>query len=198
VRRCFGFGRNLHRCGREGPWILFCQDHRRQPLGWLSFIVFTAFAGSLGIYQFFFTPHQAQQELAVPSPHSFDIHDPRVRFVQGYDLKKEAGARLETGKCPDEPCFRFEVRRLRLEDNPPTVHVTLSGAWDGNRMMEWRGLGFGIPVKPGCGLALVSRQFDMRFEIQEDRVSFLRAWVAILDGTGTEPHAVISPLACPS
>lgn len=44
MRRCWGITRNLRRCGRMGNWLMFCGDHRLQPLGWL-FAVFTVAAG---------------------------------------------------------------------------------------------------------------------------------------------------------
>lgn len=48
--RCLGVKRNLHRCNRSGSWRFFCGDHRRQPIGWASFAVFTVIAGASSIY----------------------------------------------------------------------------------------------------------------------------------------------------
>jgi hypothetical protein len=50
VARCFGITRNLNRCNRTGEWDLFCKEHRRQPLVWLVFIIFTVVAGAASIY----------------------------------------------------------------------------------------------------------------------------------------------------
>jgi hypothetical protein len=50
LRQCFGITRNLTRCNRIGTWKLFCREHRRQPLVWLTFIIFTVIAGTASIY----------------------------------------------------------------------------------------------------------------------------------------------------
>src|SRR4051794_25740048 len=50
MQRCLGITRNLHRCGRVGNWRIFCHEHRRQPLVWLSFILFTVVGGIASIY----------------------------------------------------------------------------------------------------------------------------------------------------
>lgn len=50
MRQCFGITRNLTRCNRVGNWKLFCLEHQRQPLVWLSFIIFTVAAGIASIY----------------------------------------------------------------------------------------------------------------------------------------------------
>lgn len=50
MRRCYGLTRNLTRCNRRGEWKLFCNEHRRQPLAWVVFIIFTIIAGAASIY----------------------------------------------------------------------------------------------------------------------------------------------------
>lgn len=50
MRRCWGLTRNLHRCRRTGQWGFFCDEHRRQPFIWLSFVVFTVL-GSIASMQ---------------------------------------------------------------------------------------------------------------------------------------------------
>ena len=50
MRRCFGINRNFHRCSRKGKWRFFCSDHSRQPLIWLSFLLFTVL-GSIASMQ---------------------------------------------------------------------------------------------------------------------------------------------------
>lgn len=54
VGRCWGRTRNLRRCGREGNWLFFCEDHRLQPVGLLVFTVFTIVAGTASIYSAWF------------------------------------------------------------------------------------------------------------------------------------------------
>ena len=50
MKRCLGITRNLTRCNRMGEWKLFCEEHKRQPLVWVIFIVFTVIAGTASIY----------------------------------------------------------------------------------------------------------------------------------------------------
>jgi hypothetical protein len=126
------------------------------------------------------------------------ILDRRLTFVRSYDLRKEVGARLEAGMCPEQPCFRMEIRELELQRDPPSLRLSLGGAWGGNQWKPWRGVGLFVPIKQGCHFDLKTRDFDMKFEIQEDRVSFLRAWVAILKGSLSEDGAVMSTPECPT
>jgi hypothetical protein len=55
MRRCWGVTRTLNRCNRRGNWALFCDEHKKQPLLWISFIVFTVIAGAVSIYSAFNT-----------------------------------------------------------------------------------------------------------------------------------------------
>ena len=50
--RCWGLTRNLNRCHREGPWWLFCGEHRRQWISWSAFIVFTVGGGTASILSY--------------------------------------------------------------------------------------------------------------------------------------------------
>lgn len=59
MRQCYGLTRNFHRCGREGDWRWFCPEHRRQPIVWLSFILFTVVAGTASIYSAWFSGESA-------------------------------------------------------------------------------------------------------------------------------------------
>lgn len=49
MRRCLGITRSLNRCGRVGEWALFCAEHKRQPIVWLSFLVFSVLAALASI-----------------------------------------------------------------------------------------------------------------------------------------------------
>ena len=55
MRRCYGLTKNLYRCGREGDWRWFCPEHRRQPVVWFIFILFTVVAGTASIYSAWFS-----------------------------------------------------------------------------------------------------------------------------------------------
>ena len=54
MRRCWGLTRNFRRCGRQGDWTFFCDDHRLQPLGGVSFIVFTVLGAVASIQSAWF------------------------------------------------------------------------------------------------------------------------------------------------
>jgi hypothetical protein len=62
-RRCLGLTRTLHRCSRKSEWGLFCQEHKKQPLVWASFLLFTVLGGIASIYSAFFSQPHAQNEL---------------------------------------------------------------------------------------------------------------------------------------
>lgn len=51
--RCIGINRNLHRCNRSLENRLFCYEHRRQPIVWFFFVVFTVIGGFASIYSAF-------------------------------------------------------------------------------------------------------------------------------------------------
>jgi len=129
-----------------------------------------------------FSTHKAD---AGRNPISFSLADPKLRFVRLYDLRKDLGAKLQAGKCPEKPCFRIEVRNIDMRDNPPSLYLVISGTWGGNVMPDWHGISFSLPIKQGCHLELPSPEFDVKFEILEDRISSLRAWVAIFNGTAS-------------
>jgi len=61
-RRCFGITINLHRCSRVGNWTFFCQEHKKQPIVWFSFLVFTVIAGIASIYSAFFQNYFVNDE----------------------------------------------------------------------------------------------------------------------------------------
>jgi hypothetical protein len=62
-QQCYGITKNLNRCGRTGSWRFFCNDHKRQPLMWLSTLLFTVIAGSLSIYSGLKPVLEDQQEI---------------------------------------------------------------------------------------------------------------------------------------
>ena len=63
MARCWGITKNLHRCARTGNWTFFCDEHKRQWIGWLFTLVFTVGAGSLTILGYFWSaPVTIQQD----------------------------------------------------------------------------------------------------------------------------------------
>lgn len=63
-KRCLGITRNFHRCSRNGEWRFFCNDHKKQPLIWLSFLIFTVLGSIASIYSVFFSSsHDLNDEI---------------------------------------------------------------------------------------------------------------------------------------
>lgn len=54
MKRCWAITRNLNRCQRTGEWRFFCEEHRRQPVCWIVFLIFTVIAGIASIRSGFF------------------------------------------------------------------------------------------------------------------------------------------------
>lgn len=50
--QCLGLTKNINRCQRKGDWRLFCPEHRRQPIAWIIFLVFTIGAGTASILSY--------------------------------------------------------------------------------------------------------------------------------------------------
>lgn len=75
-----GITRNLHRCSRKGEWRFFCNDHKKQPLIWLSFILFTALGGAASIYSVLFSSSQNQNELKITK------HNQALRCIFEYGV----------------------------------------------------------------------------------------------------------------
>lgn len=65
--QCFGLARNLNRCGRIGDWTVFCNEHHKQWISWVIFIVFTVGSGTLSIISFFDddTPELEDSNIAI-------------------------------------------------------------------------------------------------------------------------------------
>lgn len=78
MRRCFGLSRNLRRCSRSGDWRLFCHDHRRQPIVWAAFLVFTVIAGIASMQSAWF-PGFPDANSASDLSESFRSLDPDIR-----------------------------------------------------------------------------------------------------------------------
>ncbi len=118
-------------------------------------------------------------------------------MVRVYDIRKEAGSRLTVGSCPHAPCFRMELRKLNLESDPPTMRLSVGGVWDQTALQGFRGFGLEVPIRPGCSTGLGTRHYDLRFEVISDRLEFLRAWVAILEGTREDSGTEVLGPSCP-
>jgi hypothetical protein len=106
--RCWRLTANLGRCARRGDWRLFCADHRRQWLLWLSFFVFTAVAGSLQIYSALFRAAAPGR----PSPHS-RFH--ALLFASCNELRANEEFLLDLRSMLQKPKSHFPLGRVATE-----------------------------------------------------------------------------------
>lgn len=79
MRRCCGITRNLRRCGRRGPWRLFCDDHRLQPIVWVVFLVCTVGGGIASIYS---ALNKSQTNTSHPLPNQSNTAEEVKLFIQ--------------------------------------------------------------------------------------------------------------------
>src|ERR1043166_1242884 len=80
-RRCLGRNRNFRRCSRKGDWRFFCDDHRRQPLGWVFALVFTVIAGTASIHSAWFA--KSPQNGTRIEQHTEGSESPAIAHVDG-------------------------------------------------------------------------------------------------------------------
>lgn len=79
MRRCWGLTRNFRRCGRQGNWRLFCDDHRLQPIGWIVFLVFTVGAGVASYYSAW---NKSRTNTSHPLPNQSELSEEIKLFIQ--------------------------------------------------------------------------------------------------------------------
>ena len=130
-------------------------------------------------------------------PRRIDVNDPAVINVRMYDLRKEAGSSIDIGACPAEPCFRVLYEKMDIDSDPPKVFLHVAGEWEGYDVPRFQGVVLSVPVRRGCGFTLLSPNYNLVFEIQDDRVESIRAWAAILKGTHSGSGLHIKEMSCP-
>jgi hypothetical protein len=115
MRRCFALTRNLNRCGRTGGWSFFCHEHRRQPLIWSSFVLFTVLAGIASIQSAWW--HGASREDARGAAFDLDMSirypgDFRLRLVNRTARPSGAGYIEVVSWADGAPAEDLKVREL--------------------------------------------------------------------------------------
>jgi hypothetical protein len=60
--RCLALTKNLNRCSRQATRWGFCQEHKKQPLVWLTFAVFTVLSGIASIHPYLSDTIDTQDE----------------------------------------------------------------------------------------------------------------------------------------
>jgi tetratricopeptide (TPR) repeat protein len=120
MRRCWGWTRNLRRCARIGKWWLFCGDHRRQPLTWIVFLVFTVGAGLASYYSALFGRALLSGRVGTRS----HVHDKAPITVEPQELVKEAKI-LYNAHQPDLAIEKLNTA-LRLAPTLAPAHSLLA------------------------------------------------------------------------
>jgi hypothetical protein len=119
-RKCHGRKSNLHRCRRTGDWLLFCEDHSRQWVSWLSVLVFTIIAGTASIAsQFPLIEYWRSETVEVPGKDNFQktINKAKMEAVSQNTTKDNA----VLGKVFVRPIAEF----ISTEKNDSHIAITL-------------------------------------------------------------------------
>ncbi len=88
--RCWGLTRNFNRCLRVGEWKLFCSEHKKQPIVWMGFLIFTVGVGVLAYINYFFAA--AQSTFKEPNNQQLELEQRDVK-----PFKKETYGILVSG-----------------------------------------------------------------------------------------------------
>lgn len=124
----------------------------------------------------------------------FNIEDPRLELVRFYDLKAGKNQVLGFGKCPGVPCFLITLEDVILGENP-TVKVAIGGQWTGLSVPAGT-LSFQFPLQKGCGFTFRADQYDVIFEVLNDRPSSLRAVIGALRGSWSDSGFMVEEVGC--
>lgn len=111
-RRCFGLTKNLNRCQRRGDWLFFCPEHRKQPIAWVTFFVFTVIAGTASIYSVLRPQPKASVTVIQPPPEIKPPENNRSKppQLQPPPSQKSPGT-TPSPTIPDQPkLFEFANR----------------------------------------------------------------------------------------
>ena len=115
MRQCCGITRNLNRCNRIGEWKFFCREHRRQPLVWLVFIIFTVSAGAASIYSALQPSRAEIHYLPAPRAIESNVHatvasksKPFTRVYSNSYIEEADQPKLSI-RAVNKPYLRYEV-----------------------------------------------------------------------------------------
>lgn len=118
LRRCLGLTRNLRRCGRQGNWKFFCDDHRLQPICWVGFIVFTVLGAVASIQSAWF-PH-LRNRASPPAGNTAAIAGKAAANTAG---AKEPKSGTRPSSTDAVPKTRKKSTNKTVESVPPSVVV---------------------------------------------------------------------------
>jgi hypothetical protein len=126
-----------------------------------------------------------------------EFYGPNTQLIRSYDLRKEPGATIAIGKCPESPCFRITLKGI--EDTPnrgPSAQLSFDGVWPGT---EWvpQAVVYALSLKRGCRITFEVPSYDVMFVIEDDRVSSLKAGIGISSAPSTRTGWRAADRKCP-
>lgn len=124
----------------------------------------------------------------------FKLDDPLLEIVRFYTLDIENDQQLVLGSCPREPCFIVTLVGAELTPKP-IVHVGIGGTWAGISVQK-DGFNFSLPLANRCGFTFKTGEYDLLFEVVDDRVSNLRAVLGALRGSGPTSGIMMKEVGC--
>jgi hypothetical protein len=105
----------------------------------------------------------------------------RAKLVASYDLKKEVGARIAIGKCPQTPCLIFTINSIERSPKTGDDYATLGigGIWEGVSSNAVGAFNFWTLLKKGCRTKFRMSVYEVDFVIEDDTHSSVKAGIGI-------------------
>ena len=126
MRRCLGLTANRNRCLRQIDQGFFCLEHRRQPINWIVFLVFTVAAGTASMQSAWFPEFfKATDTAAAPSSgpaHLVLSPGPSTRDFLSLMVRNDSAAPASLGRV----ALRYEFRapgQRPLRSNAQTLRI---------------------------------------------------------------------------
>lgn len=120
LRQCHGLTRNLNWCQRTGDWRWFCPEHRKQPIVWATFLVFTIVAGIASIRSGFFTSTEHPAPTAVQT-----INDGQAAITD--NAEATILSMVTTSGTNGNPLVRIEMAIRNEGSRPIMIRQVLLG-----------------------------------------------------------------------
>ncbi len=129
-------------------------------------------------------------------PLGFNINDPNIKLLKILNLRKETGASISIGNCPDKPCFVIGFRGLDLAADPPIAIMAVGEHPDIVQTPSSKSMRIDVCLKRNSGFKLRTPNYDLIFEIRDSDINSLTAWVAIFEGTQSDGSMTFDGYGC--
>lgn len=110
----------------------------------------------------------------------FSLDDPNLISYQFINMDRTPGTEITFGDCPQEPCYKLRLNGIdscQYEDFL-CADFSIGGRFDG-RVYPIHYLGTEIPIRKGCGFALLTKTNEVVFEIVDDRIGRIKAYMGL-------------------